>query len=114
MAHTKDLPPFGHYLLKQITNGTQYAAIIFMGNHAESRAVSFQDHLPYTCYLPTGTHPKRYQWPVAGCRVYLIDTSNSSGEFVKTCVLCLLEYGATRVDYFSSKSHQVFTKGVKK
>lgn len=113
MAYTKERPPHSDYLFNQMLLGEKEIVIIFMGTHAEKRSIEFQELLPYTCYLPTGTHPNRYQWPVMGCTVNLIDTSNSSSEFVKTCVLCLLGYGATRVDYFSPKSHQVF-KGVKK
>lgn len=115
----KPLPPLGQYLAKQISHGTQDVAIVFMGNAAKERAESFQDHLPYTCYLPTGTNPNRYQWPVMGCWVRLLDTSNSSNAFVKTCVLCLLEYGATRVDYFSAnqpnkaKPHSIFQRELK-
>lgn len=106
----KSLAPHSEYLAKVTMDGTESIAIIYMGKHAQERSESFQIDLPNTCYLPSGHSPRRYLWPVMGCKCYLLDTSESAITFIKTCVLCLFEHGATQVHYFSPKFNRLFNR----
>ena len=105
----QSLAPFGSYLQKQIMNGsTNEIAIILMGKRGKEIATDFQTHLPFTMYLPAGTSPYRYIWPVYHAEIYLWDTEQSSQSFIKSCVTCFMQHGAHIVHYGSKKSQYIF------
>lgn len=106
----KPIAPQGEWLRERLLAGHKEIVFIFMGTKAEERGKSFLPELPYTIYLPFKTSPYAFTWPVHGCEVYLTDTDNSSGSFLKTFVMCLFMHGATIVNYLSKKHSQIFRR----
>lgn len=106
----KPIAPQGEWLKERILAGQKEIVIIFMGYKAADRAEAFLPELPYTIYLPFKTSPYAYTWPVEGCEIYLVDTSFSSGSFLKTFVMCLFMHGANLIHYLSAKTTHLFRR----
>lgn len=97
--------PYSEYLMQNPP-----CIIIFMGDLSWDKAADLKDDWPFILVLPPWTSPTRYDWPVNGQEVYLINTSKSNPGFIRFCVVHFLALGATSVKYISNSFVKVFCK----
>jgi hypothetical protein len=96
MNTTKKLPPFGkalaeHLKIKNYPNNDVY---LFLGAGAWQRAKNFTERGRVALVLPLGETPANYLWPVHGCDVLTVITSELPAHIVKLTAHALLLAGA--------------------
>lgn len=102
-------PPLSGYLLNR---SNDYEIVpVFIGKHSEARAIDLHSILPTTLYLPPSLSPFVYEWPIAGCELYIVDTGRSFQSFIKHCALCFYSYGAVKITYLSKNCVIELSKG---
>jgi hypothetical protein len=98
------IPPFGkplQVLLQsgQIPNNSVY---LYIGNLAWDKGRSSSiSRSTRTLILPFGHNPLEYDWPVNGCDILMIETSQIDTEFIESFADLLLIEGATKVTLIS-------------
>ena len=98
------IPPFGKPLKllidnNQIPNNSVY---VYVGNKAwEKGKLSSLSRPDRTLALPPNHSPLLYDWPVNGCDILIIETSQTDMEYVETLVKILFSHRATKVTLLS-------------
>lgn len=96
MQAVKNLPPFGKLLAERLKkkdhlNNDIY---LFLGSSAWQRAKNFYIRGQAVLVLPIDDTPEIYNWPVRGCEVLVVITSELPAHVVELTAQALLSAGA--------------------
>lgn len=92
-------PPFGKLLERLLLSGQKpnNSVYLYLGYHAWAKGKSSSVSRPKnTLILPIDKSVYDYDWPVMGCEILIIETSNLKTEYVENVVQHLFDYGASK------------------
>lgn len=89
---TKKLPPFGKALAERLKakNYPSNDVYLFLGENAWQGAKNFTERGLPSLVLPNGEIPTNYRWPVQGCSVLTVITSELPAHIIKLTAYTLL------------------------
>jgi hypothetical protein len=99
------IPPYGKPLKALLEQGQlpSNSVYLYIGEKAWDKAKATAMSRPTrTLILPPEKNPSDYDWPVKGCDILIIETTEVDTEYIEHFVLILFSYGATRVTLIST------------
>jgi len=94
------LPPYSKPLHQLLTSGQKptNSVYVFIGSESWDRGkVSSRTRPTRTIALPPDHSPFAYDWPVKGCEILIIETSELVTEYIESIAQALFDYDAERV-----------------
>jgi len=99
------LVPYGKPLYELLLEGKNpsNSVYVYIGQKSWEKGQNSSISRPTrTLVLPPHHLPQSYKWPVQGCEILLIETSNLVTEYIEDIVQVLFDYDADRVVLLSS------------
>jgi hypothetical protein len=99
------VPPFGKPLKALLQEGhlPNNSVYLYIGDLAWKKGENSVISRPTrTLILPPKSSPLDYEWPVNGCDILMIATSNFSQEYIESFAQLLFSYGAIKVTFIST------------
>jgi hypothetical protein len=97
------IPPYGKPLRDFLVNGgnltaQQRSVWLYIGDKSwEKGKISAVSRSNCTLVLPPNANPESYDWPVMGCEILVIETSQCSNDYIDSILQILLDYDAAKV-----------------
>ena len=98
------LVPYGKPLYELLLEGKSpgNSVYVYVGKKSWEKGQKSSSSRPtQTLVLPPHHLPQSYKWPVQGCEILLIETSNLVTEYIEDVVQVLFDYDANRVALLS-------------
>jgi len=105
------LPPYGKPIKALLQTGIvpKNDIYIYVGEYAWDKGKkSYKTKPDRTLILPPTDSPQQYEWPVKGCDIIIIETSQLPNELLEDIVYVLFIYGAKQVITISKDLRNTF------